>query len=493
MPQKLSIQTAAFAAASAPLTIIYAAEGEAPSGAGAAIWSATGLDWQAASASAAFKGKQGQALDIIGQGAGRLIVLGKGKSEGDVPLNAWTDRGGSLLAKIASARAESVAVIVDEPGATPAAIAELAAGLRLRHYKFDKYKAARPDDPATDIAITLHVADPAATDAAIADRDAVVEGTLLARNLINEPANVLGPVEFAAKAAELSELGVDVEILEPAQLEKLGMGSLLCVAQGSARPARLVVMQWRGGDVGAAPLAFVGKGVVFDTGGISIKPAANMEEMKGDMGGAAAVTGLMRALAGRKAPVNAVGVIGLVENMPSGNAVRPGDIVKAMSGTTIEVINTDAEGRLVLADALWYTQDRFKPRFMINLATLTGAIIVALGHEHAGLFSNNDELAIRLLNAGIAANEKLWRMPLSPAYDKLIESKFADIRNSVGRPAGSITAAQFLQRFVNNVPWAHLDIAGTAFGGPATETNASWSPGFGVALLDRLVRDYYQG
>lgn len=493
MSQNLSIQTAAFAGASASLIMIYAAEGEAPAGAGAAIWSATGLDWQAASASAVFKGKQGQALDIIGQGAGRLIVLGKGKSDAEIPLNAWTDRGGSLFAKIAASRAESIAVLIDEAGATPAAIAELAAGLRLRHYKFDKYKAARPDDPVADITVTLHVADPDAVNAAIADRGAVVAGTLLARDLINEPANVLGPVEFAAKAAELSALGVEVEILEPAQLEELGMGSLLCVAQGSERPARLVVMQWRGGDADAAPLAFVGKGVVFDTGGISIKPAASMEDMKGDMGGAAAVTGLMRALAGRKAPVNAVGVIGLVENMPSGKAVRPGDIVKAMSGTTIEVINTDAEGRLVLADALWYTQDRFKPRFMINLATLTGAIIVALGHEHAGLFSNNDELAIQLLNAGLTANEKLWRMPLSPAYDKLIESKFADIRNSVGRPAGSITAAQFLQRFVNNVPWAHLDIAGTAFGANSTEINTSWSAGFGVALLDRLVRDYYQG
>jgi leucyl aminopeptidase len=232
--------------------------------------------------------------------------------------------------------------------------------------------------------------------------------------------------------------------------------------------------------------------VVFDTGGISIKPGASMEDMKGDMGGAAAVTGLMLALARRKAPVNVVGVIGLVENMPSGNAVRPGDIIRAMSGTTIEVINTDAEGRLVLADALWYTQDRFKPKAMINLATLTGAIVVALGHEHAGLFSNDDELATRLQNAGLSANEKLWRMPLAPAYDKLIESKFADIRNSVGRPAGSITAAQFLQRFVNDVPWAHLDIAGTAFGAGSSEVNASWAAGFGVALLDRLVRDYYQ-
>jgi leucyl aminopeptidase len=493
MSQTISIRTAAFAGAAAPLTIIYAAEDAAPAGAAAAIWAATGLDWVETAAAAAFKGKQGQALDVMGKGGRRLLVLGSGKPVADAPLNGWTDRGGSLMHKLAATRAGSVSVILDEAGASAAAIAELAAGLRLRHYKFDKYKSARSDDAPAALAVTLHVADPAAAETAIADRNATVEGTLLARDLVNEPANILGPVEFAARAAQLSDLGVEVEILEPEALEKLGMGSLLCVAQGSDRPARLVIMHWRGGDVGAAPLAFVGKGVVFDTGGISIKPAANMEDMKGDMGGAAAVTGLMHTLAARKAPVNAVGVIGLVENMPSGGSVRPGDIVKAMSGTTIEVINTDAEGRLVLADALWYTQDRFKPRFMINLATLTGAIIVALGHEHAGLFSNNDELSIQLLNAGLNANEKLWRMPLAPAYDKMIESKFADIRNSVGRPAGSITAAQFLQRFVNNVPWAHLDIAGTAFGAGTSEVNTSWAPGFGVALLDRLVRDYYQG
>ena len=493
MSQLLDIRTAALGSASAALTIVYAAEGQAPAGAGEAFWLATGIDWASAASTGAFKGKQGQVLDILGQGPTRLMVLGSGKADAKLPLNAWTDRGGSLLAKIAATRADSVVVVLDEPGATPAAIAELAAGLRLRHYRFDKYKTARPDDATGTLTIVLQVADPASVDKAIADRGATVDGTLLARDLINEPANVLGPIEFAAKAAELGQYGVDVEILEPEALEELGMGSLLCVAQGSDRPARLVVMQWRGGDVGTAPLAFVGKGVVFDTGGISIKPAGSMEDMKGDMGGAAAVTGLMLALAKRKAPVNVVGVIGIVENMPSGNAVRPGDIVKAMSGTTIEVINTDAEGRLVLADALWYTQDRFKPRFMINLATLTGAIVVALGHDHAGLFSNNDELAIQLLNAGLSANEKLWRMPLAPAYDKMIESKFADIRNSVGRPAGSITAAQFLQRFVNDVPWAHLDIAGTAFGTSGTDINTSWASGFGVGLLDRLVRDYYQG
>ncbi|MDB5623616.1 MAG: PepA [Devosia sp.] len=491
MPQELHLQTAALSGAVAPLAIVYAHEEQAPAGAAASIWGSTGLDWNAASQAASFAGKQGQALDVIHAG-GRVLVLGAGPLGHAVPLNAWTDRGGSLLAKILATRAPIVSVMVDEPGASPTAVAELAAGLRLRHYKFDKYKAARDDAPPA-LTITLHVADPAAADTAIAERGAVVDGTLLARELINEPANVLGPVEFAARVSELSEYGVHVEILLPEDMKKLGMESLLCVAQGSARPARLAIMQWRGGDTGVAPLAFVGKGVVFDSGGISIKPAASMEDMKGDMGGAAAVTGLMLALARRKAPVNAVGVIGLVENMPSATAVRPGDIIKAMSGTTIEVVNTDAEGRLVLADALWYTQERFKPRFMINLATLTGAVIVALGHDHAGLFSNNDELSIQLLNAGLSANEKLWRLPLSPAYEKLIESRFADIKNTGGRPAGSITAAHFLQHFVNDVPWAHLDIAGTAFGAGNTETNASWAPGFGVALLDRLVRDFYQG
>jgi len=491
MSQTITLSVAALADANAPLTVIYAAENEAPAGAGAALWARTGLDWAQAAATASFAGKQGQVLDCLGAG-GRLLVLGRGKAGADMPRNGWTDRGGSLLAKIAATRATQVAVVVDEPGADAAAIAELAAGLRLRHYKFDKYKSVRAEDEPAELRVTLHVADPAAAEKAIADRGATVDGTLLARDLINEPANVLGPEEFAARASELAEFGVAVETLEPEDMAKLGMNSLLCVAQGSDRPARLVVMQWRGGKPDSQPLAFVGKGVVFDTGGISIKPAASMEDMKGDMGGAAAVTGLMLALARRGAPVNAVGVIGLVENMPSGKSVRPGDIVKAMSGTTIEVINTDAEGRLVLADALWYTQDRFKPRFMINLATLTGAIIVALGHEHAGLFSNNDELANRLLGAGLAANEKLWRMPLTPAYDKMIESKFADIRNSVGRPAGSIMAAQFLQRFVNDVPWAHLDIAGTGFGAGNSEINASWAPGFGVALLDRLIRDHYE-
>jgi leucyl aminopeptidase len=275
-------------------------------------------------------------------------------------------------------------------------------------------------------------------------------------------------------------------------MRKLGMGALLGVGQGSAHDSRLVVMRWNGGRKGAPPVAFIGKGVCFDTGGISIKPAAGMEDMKGDMAGAGCVLGLMHALAGRKARVNAIGAIGLVENMPDGNAQRPGDIVTSMSGQTIEIINTDAEGRLVLADVLWHVAKKYKPKFMIDLATLTGAIIVALGQEYAGLFSNDDRLSERLAKAGEATGEKVWRMPLAPEYDKMIDSKFADVKNTGGRYGGAITAAQFLQRFVDKTPWAHLDIAGTGMGSPATDINRSWGSGFGVRLLDRLVADHYE-
>src|SRR5665213_2651411 len=316
---------------------------------------------------------------------------------------------------------------------------------------------------------------------------------LLARDLINEPANVLGPVEFAQRAKKLTELGVAVEVLTEAQMKKLGMRALLGVAQGSTRPPRSVIMRWNGGKAKEAPLAFVGKGVVFDTGGISIKPAGGMEDMKGDMGGAAAVTGLMHTLAARKAKVNVVGVIGIVENMPDGAAQRPGDIVTAMTGRTIEIINTDAEGRLVLADAIAYTEERFKPKFIIDLATLTGAIIVALGHLQAGMFASDDALANALSAAGTATGELVWRMPLSKDYDKLIDSKFADVKNAGARDAGSITAAHFIKRFVMNTPWVHLDIAGTALGSPHTDINRSWSSGWGVRLLDRLVADGYEG
>ena len=497
MPQTLRIETAALPVEATGTLVIYAAEGAAPAGGAGTLWAATGLDWDAVSTGARFTGRSGQFIDLPappGLPAERLLVLGSGRmAEGTPALSAFAERGGSLFAKLG--RVAKVAVVLDGPEMTPAAVAELAAGIRLRQYRFDKYKSPRKEDEGepAELAITLHVTDKAAADAAIADRMATVDGVLLARTLVNEPPNVLGPVEFAGELQKLGELGLEVEILAPEDMAKLGMNALLCVAQGSAKPARLGILRWNGGKPGEAPLAFIGKGVCFDTGGISIKPAASMEDMKGDMGGAAAVTGLLTALAKRRAKVNAVGVVGLVENMPDGKAVRPGDIVKAMSGTTIEINNTDAEGRLVLADALWYTQDRFKPRFMVNLATLTGAIIVALGHDHAGMFSNNDELAERLTAAGLASGEKLWRLPLGPAYDKLIESRFADIKQTGGRPAGSIIAAQFLQRFVNGVPWAHLDIAGMAFGTPSSEINTSWGTGFGVTLLDRLVRNNYEG
>jgi leucyl aminopeptidase len=497
MSHALLVNTAVLPLSAAEALVIYAAEGAAPAGAGAGVWAATGLDWAAISAAAKFTGKQGQTLELFapaGIEARRLLVLGTGKpAEGPTNLTAFADRGGSLFAKLG--KAASAAVVLDGPELVPAAIAEMVAGLHLRHYRFDRYKTPKPADagePDT-LTVTLHVSDKTAADAAIADRMPVAEGQILARDLINLPPNVLGPVEFAGEVEKLRDVGLEVEILTDEDMEKLGMNALLCVGWGSRKPSRLAIMRWNGGKEGEAPLAFVGKGVCFDTGGISIKPGAGMEDMKGDMGGAAAVVGLLRGLAGRKAKVNAVGVIGLVENMPDGNAFRPGDIIKAMSGTTIEINNTDAEGRMVLSDALWYTQDRFKPRCMINLATLTGAIVVALGHDHAGLFSNNDELAGKLTAAGLATGEKLWRMPLGPAYDKLIESRFADIKQVGGRPAGAIIAAQFLQRFVNDVPWAHLDIAATAFGNPNTETNTSWGVGFGVTLLDRLVRDNYEG
>jgi leucyl aminopeptidase len=290
----------------------------------------------------------------------------------------------------------------------------------------------------------------------------------------------------------LKKLGVAVEVLDVAAMKKLGMNALLGVGQGSEHESRLVIMRWNGGKKDRDPVAFIGKGVCFDTGGISIKPASGMEDMKGDMAGAACVVGLMHALAERKARVNALGAIGIVENMPDGKAQRPGDIVTTMSGQTIEIINTDAEGRLVLADVLHYVNTRFKPKFMVDLATLTGAIVVALGHEHAGLFTNDDKLAERLLKAGAATGERLWRMPLGSDYDKKIDSKFADMKNSGGRDGGAITAAQLLQRFVDKTPWAHLDIAGTGMGSPQTDINKSWASGFGVRLLDRLVADYYE-
>jgi leucyl aminopeptidase len=450
-----------------------------------------------AAAADRFTGKNGSTLDIIapsGLSAPRLVVVGTGK-ERDLKDRDLIKLGGVAMGRIPAAAAQATIVGEFASGALKAEqIADLAIGVRLRAYTFDRYKTKRKDgdEQAATVEVNFACANPAAAEKAWARAMSLADGVVLARDLVNEPANILYPAEFARRASTLRKLGVVVEVLDVPAMKKLGMGALLGVGQGSAHEPKVVVMRWNGGKHGGDPIAFIGKGVCFDSGGISIKPAAGMEDMKGDMAGAACVVGLMHALAARKARVNAVGVIGLVENMPDGKAQRPGDIVTSMSGQTIEIINTDAEGRLVLADVLHYVNKRFKPRFMINLATLTGAIMVALGQEHAGAFSNDDKLVDRLTKAGEVTGERVWRMPLGPEYDKMIDSKFADMKNTGGRWAGSITAAQFLQRFVNKTPWVHIDIAGTAFGSPQTDINKSWGVGWGVRLLDRLVEDYYE-
>ena len=443
-----------------------------------------------------FKGKSGSTLDILapeGLKASRLIVVGAGKLSA-IKEHDFLKLGGAAAGKLRGRDAVTIIAELPDGAMKPDQAAAVASGVRLRAYKFDRYKTKKKDgeDAALRADISLAVGDVSAARKAFAPSAHIVDGVVAARDLVNEPPNVLFPEEFARRASQLRKLGVDVEILDVKAMTKLGMGALLGVAQGSTRPGRTVIMRWNGGKRGDAPVAFVGKGVCFDTGGISIKPAGSMEDMKGDMGGAACVVGLLHALAARKAKLNVVGAIGLVENMPDGNAQRPGDIVTSMSGQTIEIINTDAEGRLVLADVLWYVAKKFKPKFMVDLATLTGAIMVALGTEYAGLFSNNDELAERLTKVGLATGERVWRMPLGPEYDKQIDSQFADMKNTGSRHGGSITAAQFLQRFVDDTPWAHLDIAGTAMGAPKSEINQSWSSGYGVRLLERLVAEYYE-
>ena len=453
-----------------------------------------------AAAADRFTGKSGSAIDIVapaGLKVSRLIVIGTGKP--DAKPEELVRLGGQAIGKVPANAAEVTFLPEWANGSMkPDQVAELALGMALRAYSFDRYKTKRKEgeEETKTRQVIIGVSDPDKARKAWTARQAIVSGVVTARDLVNEPANVLYPAEFARRAMALKKAGVKVEVLDERAMAKLGMRALLGVGQGSEHDSRTVVMHWNGGKKGEAPVAFIGKGVCFDTGGISIKPAGGMEDMKGDMGGAACVVGLMQTLAARKAKVNAVGVIGVVENMPDGKAQRPGDIVKSMSGQTIEIINTDAEGRLVLADILHYTatQIKPKPKLMIDLATLTGAIIVSLGHEYAGLFSNDDKLAERLSKAGEATGEKVWRMPLGPEYDKLIDSKFADVKNTGGRNGGAITAAQFLQRFVDKgIPWAHIDVAGTAMGSPQTDTNKSWGSGYGVRLLNQLVADYYEG
>ncbi len=449
-------------------------------------------------AAAGFKGKKGETLSLFnpGKGASHLLVIGVGEAKSLTPL-AVEETGGSVVAAALAAKVGSVAVAAQLAKSKLDAgevAARLAFGAKLRGYRFDKYRTTvKPEDKPK--LTTVQFITPAAEKAKklFAPLAGVAESVAFARDLVTEPANILYPATLAAEARKLSKLGVKVEVLGEAEMKKLGMGSLLGVGQGSERESQLVVMQYYGGKKGTKPVAFIGKGVTFDTGGISIKPAAGMEEMKWDMGGSAAVIGTVRALAARGAKVNAIGVVGLVENMPDGNAQRPGDVVTSMSGQTIEVLNTDAEGRLVLADALWYTQDRFKPQCMVDLATLTGAIIISLGSLMAGMFSNDDKLCASLNKAAERTGEKLWRMPMGPDYDAMINCDIADMANiSNGREAGSTTAAQFLQRFVNNTPWVHLDIAGVAWAKKDSALTPKGGVGWGVRLLDEWVRQNYE-
>jgi leucyl aminopeptidase len=460
---------------------------------------------RALSAAPRFSGKRDELLPIVAPAnlsVSRIVLAGLGKPDA-MDARSLQLLGGNLVAHLNSA-GEKEATFAIEVGEHRAvgqaeAAAELAFGAQLRSYRFDKYKTKqKPEQKASLEHLRVATTDAITAQRAYKPLAKTAEAIFFTRDLVSEPPNVIYPETLAAQAKGLEKLGVNVEILDEDSLRELGMSALLAVGQGSVKPPRVVVMEWNGvkgakDAKNGRPLAFIGKGVTFDTGGISIKPAAGMADMKWDMAGSAVVIGLMRLFASRKAEVNAVGVVGLVENMPSGNAQRPGDIVTSMSGQTIEVLNTDAEGRLVLADALWYCQDRFKPQLMIDLATLTGAVIVALGHHRAGLFSNNDELADRLIEAGKTVGEDVWRLPLAKAYDREIDSDAADVKNiGGGRAGGSIIGAQFLQRFVNDVPWAHLDIAGTAWSTKDAPTVPKGATAFGVRLLDQFVSQYYE-
>ncbi len=442
-----------------------------------------------------FKGKKGKILEVLaphGLPNSRILLVGLGKPA-ELTDRDMADIGGGLAGHLLGCSESEATVIASEyEGAAKMAkrAAHAAYGALLRSYRFEKYKTKEEESDKPKLKkLVIKVDDKAAAKKAFAPLEAIAKGVFRTRDLVSEPANVIYPKSFVSVAKKLDQQGIKISVLGRKEMEKLGMGSLLGVAQGSVREPQLLVMEWRGAaKEDEAPVAICGKGVTFDTGGISLKPAAGMEDMKWDMGGAGVVVGLMEALARRKAKVNVVGLCGLVENMPDGNAQRPGDIVKSASGQTIEVLNTDAEGRLVLADVLWYAQEEYKPCRIIDLATLTGAIIVALGKEHAGLFSNDDSLAEQLTAAGKEVGEALWRMPLGEAYDRLIDSDAADMKNIGNRNGGSITAAQFLQRFVDEgLPWAHLDIAGVTWLDKATPTAAKGASAFGVRLLDRFI------
>lgn len=448
-----------------------------------------------------FKGKAGESLTLLAPSCGHdsltIISIGAAAEADDVSLEKT---GAQLYLALAKLKAKDVGVLVDLPAlrkakTEPAAL--LASGAALRSYRFDKYRTQlKADDKPQLATLNFHVKAAASVKKAYAALAAVVEAVSFTRDLMNEPPNVLYPESYADRIADLKKLGLKITVLKAAEIKKLKMGALYGVAQGSAFEPRVVSIEWQGDPKAKnkSPLALLGKGVTFDTGGVSIKPAAGMDEMKFDMGGSAAVVGTLMALALRKAKVNVVGVVGLVENAVDGNAQRPGDIVTSMSGKTIEVLNTDAEGRLVLADVLTYAQRTFKPSAMIDLATLTGACIVALGHEHAAVLANDDKLAAKLQDAGKKSGETVWQLPLGEAYDSDINSSVADMKNiGSGRDAGTIIGAHFIGRFVeNDTPWAHLDIAGTAWISKDKVLTGKGATGYGVRLLNRLIADHFE-
>jgi leucyl aminopeptidase len=484
--------------------VLFVGEGSQFSAAAEAVDKAGDGQLGRAMKAANFTGKKGKILEVLapaGLGASRVLLAGIGESA-KADARVFEDLGGEIAARVQTTDAELAADfsgIADLAVGTDVAAAHFAHGVDLRNWRFDTYRTKLKDEQKAKLAgVTLiGVADSAKP---LVDRlAAVAAGVAFTKELVTEPGNILYPESFVARVrAKVEPLGVKVTVLDEKDLAKLGAGSMLGVAQGSVRPARLLAMEWNGtGDANATPLALVGKGVTFDTGGISLKPGAGMEDMKWDMGGAGAVAGMMVALAGRKAKARVVGVCGLVENMPDGNAQRPGDIVTSLSGQTVEVLNTDAEGRLVLNDCLTWTQANYKPKVILDFATLTGAIIISLAHHYAGVFSNSDTLWGNLDRAGKAVNDLVWRQPLSEPgghYDQFIDSPVADMKNLGPREGGSITAAQFLQRYINEgVEWAHIDIAGAVWRPKAGALHDKGATGFGVRLVDKFVSDHFEG
>ena len=481
--------------ANAGTVVVGVFEGSQFSPQAAEIDTLTGGAIRRAVESSTFTGKFKQSLIIkspANMSASKLIVLGLG-DEGDDMDALKLEMLGAKIAALTIKGFEADITMMNGETCTAETAARLACGYMMRSWVFDEFKTEKKDSQGTRVKnITVSTEDPKTAEKLFKEMSHVLEGVNLTRAVVSRPGNIVYPETMVKEAKALASSGVKVTALGEKELEKMKMGALLGVGQGSDRETFLCTMEWMGGPKDQAPICVVGKGITFDTGGIDIKPRAGMEEMKFDMGGAGAVLGLMKALSGRKAPVNVIGVMALAENMVSGSAQRPGDIVTSYSGKTIEILDTDAEGRLVLADALWYAQEKYKPQLMVDLATLTGAIMVALGYEYAGLYSNDDQLAERLLEAGQKTDEKLWRMPMGEVYNKQMDSKIADVRNLGGnRWGGSITAAQFLERFTNGVPWAHLDIAGTASDPRERPLSAEGATGYGVRLLNEFLSKNY--